>query len=151
MAPRCAHHQRLRALCRQLQPSTAPAPTAVEMTTFEKQQRYVEPAPGAMFNHEAPESSTGYSAEETEAAVPRPALTPGERLHLEINGCERTRRPTRHLFHLCQPAGPLTLGSLSVLFPRRRGCERCVLEAGVRSDVQGDLCHRGRPARLRRP
>ena len=65
------------------------------MTTFEKQQRYVEPAPGAMFSHEAPESSTGYSADETEAAVPRPALTPGERLHLEINGCERTRQPTK--------------------------------------------------------
>jgi hypothetical protein len=38
------------------------------------------------FSHFAPTSSTDYTAEQTDAAVPRPALTPAERLHLEING-----------------------------------------------------------------
>lgn len=58
---------------------------AVE-STFEKKQAYVQPSPGAAFYHEYPSSSTMYSAEDTEAAVPHPAMTPGERLHLEING-----------------------------------------------------------------
>lgn len=83
------HQQRLRAMCRQLQPPSMQIVAGTEMTTYEKHQRYVAPAPDAQFYHEAPESSTMYSADETEAAVPRPALTPGERLHLEINGYVR--------------------------------------------------------------
>lgn len=75
--------RRLRTLCAQLPGSNATSTT--EITTFERNQRYVTPAPDAQFYHEAP-ASTQHPAEQTEAAVPRPALTPGERLHLEING-----------------------------------------------------------------
>ena len=62
-------------MCQQLQPPGVQIVTAAaELTTYEKHQRYVAPAPDAQFYHEAPESSTLYSADETEAAVPRPAL-----------------------------------------------------------------------------
>ncbi len=116
------HHQRLQAMCRQLQPPSM-ATAAVQMTTYQKHQRYVEPAPQAPFYHESPASSTMYSAEETDAAVPRPALTPGERLHLEINGY------VRRIFFDCASrdshvhisAHPLPTGC----------CQRRVLEGGM--------------------
>lgn len=93
------HHQRLRAMCRQLQPVRVQT-AAGQLTTYQRNQKYVEPAPDAQFYHHSPASSTMYSAEETEAAVPRPALTPGERLHLEIYGYVRpiSRDPHRRSF-----------------------------------------------------
>ena len=85
MPSRRSPSRRLRNLQLQL------SPAAVE-TTFEKKQAYIQAAPDAAFYHEYPSSSTMYDAEETEAAVPRPAMTPGERLHLEINGVSRHSR-----------------------------------------------------------
>ena len=128
------HHQRLRAMCRQLQPPSM-ASAAVEMTTYQKHQRYVDPAPEAPFYYESPESSTMYSAEETDAAVPRPALTPGERLHLEINGYVRLHL-LPDLSESWQPHSRLRASAGAA-----GCCQRCVLEGGMRRDVQGHLRH----------
>jgi hypothetical protein len=59
---------------------------AAGVSTAEKLAVYQTPCPTAAFYHEAPASSVRYTAAQTQAAVPRPAMTQAERLHLEIYG-----------------------------------------------------------------